>query len=80
MIWEEFEKLEEAVFNVWQTIGSDAMEFVESNKEALELCIDADRLLLVGGDMEADKFVKDVVQEYGIDILLDELDRRLTLI
>ena len=46
--------LTSAIFQVWQAIGPDCIEMVDGNEQAIEICIDADRLLPSMGLIETD--------------------------
>lgn len=54
-----------AVNKAWQQIAWDVMELCEDNEQAVEMCIDADRLLLNGEDQVAHAAVKMAVQQNG---------------
>lgn len=63
--------LEPAIWQCWSQIASDVFECAQacgcrvSNREAIEACLDADRLLLVCNLTEAHALFKSVVQLHG---------------
>ena len=54
-----------AVQVTWQQIGHDAEEHCEDNEQAMEMCLDADRLLLNGNDPVSHAAVKMAMQANG---------------
>lgn len=68
-----------AIENVWQQIGSDAMELVDSNEDAIELVLDADRMILFGEE-EAGLRMKEIVRRNGFQETVEEVARELSLL
>ncbi len=69
-----------AIYETWQYIGSDAMEFVESNREALEMVIDADRMSTCAKAPEADKMVGDLIKSFGYPKVMTFLNKNFRLV
>mgnify|MGYP005844387287 CR=1 FL=1 len=73
------------VEQVWDVIGNDVLavdcgrlsDF--PNKEAVECCVDADRLQLLIGD-EAQEKLRRAVNAFGYSRVLEELARRVPLV
>jgi len=49
------------------------------NESALEMCLDADRLLLNGNDPAAHELCHELCMEHGFVTVVQELGRHLTL-
>lgn len=74
------DKLLDAVYATWNQIAPDAMEFCDSNVEAIEMCLDADRLLLNGEDPEAHALAHELGVKYGFSALCKFLSKRVSLV
>lgn len=72
-------QLIQAIHSVWSDIAPDAMEFCEDNDCAIELTIDADRLL-THGHAEAAKEVHELFKQHGIIKVMAELNEKVKLI
>ena len=72
-------KVKPAIVDVWQYIGSDAMECCESNKEALEMCVDADRLTTCVNRKDIDDLIRDATKEHGYTKVLSLLAKNISL-
>lgn len=55
----------DAIQVTWQQIGFDVLELCEDNKEAVEMCLDADRLLLNGGSETAHMLVRQACKAHN---------------
>jgi hypothetical protein len=77
-IKEELDGLKKAVLITWDTIAADAMEFVESNEEAMEFVLDAQRMTM-NGFPEADKKVEELVGKYGYSDVIKALCKKFDL-
>lgn len=53
------------IVTTWQCIAHDVYELCEDNEEAMEMCIDADRLLLNGENPTAHALVRDTIRANG---------------
>jgi hypothetical protein len=73
------EGVKRAIYAVWDQIGPDALEFVRSNEEAVEMTIDASRLEMFGYP-EAGDTVRDMVLNYGYTAVLKRLSREVRLV
>lgn len=77
--------LESAILKTWSQIGYDALQAIEEagermdNETAMEFCIDANRLLLNGGDKVADETVRDLCKEHGYAKVLKFLSKHIKL-
>ena len=74
-------QLEVPIETVWDQIGSDALEaFPDTDNEgAIELCIDASRLITIADNPIAQALVKDLVEEHGYVPVLKFLAKRIRL-
>lgn len=70
-------QLERAIHRTWCEIAPDAWEFVESNDDAMEFVLDADRMYSV--DLTAHKLVDDLCAEHGYTKVLTFLSRNIRL-
>jgi|APFre7841882654_1041346.scaffolds.fasta_scaffold315815_1 hypothetical protein len=68
------------IFDTWQQIGFDCQEFCEDNEQAVEMCIDADRLLLNGDSPEANAAVMEACVEHGYRQVLAYLASKIQLV
>jgi len=68
------------IYDTWQAIGPDALEFTEDNLEAIELCIDADRLVTQTEDKEAQDIIDMLIAEHGYIRVLRFLGKHIHLI
>jgi hypothetical protein len=79
------ERLRYPILDTWYNIASDLMSAAEAmgdeldNDAAIEGCIDANRLLLVGNDAEADKLVTTLCIEHGYGVVLRFLSQNFRL-
>lgn len=78
-------ELKQAVNRTWQAIGSDIVACAEEcgeevdNESAVECCIDADRIVVYGGEgaAEAQREFRARVAVVGYSVALRELARSL---
>lgn len=68
-----------AVNTAWQQIAWDVDALCESNEEAVEMCLDADRLLINAEDQVAHAAVKMAVQANGYQPTLQFLAQNISL-
>lgn len=54
-----------AIQTTWGAIAPDAAEMCESNEEAMEMCLDADRMLTFGKDKAAYDLVTQAMTQCG---------------
>lgn len=60
----EYARLKQAIEDTWQQIAHDLGD-VEDNEEAIECCIDANRLMLNGNSEASDKLVRAIASAGG---------------
>lgn len=77
-------RIEPAVFRTWNQIAADFFQMAAdggsaSNIDAVELCIDADRLLTDGKDADANECIKQLCVEHGYTKVLKFLSRKIQL-
>jgi len=72
-------KVKPAIVDVWQYIGSDAMEICESNKDALEMCIDANRLTTCVNRKDIDDLIRETIKEHGYTKVFSLLAKNISL-
>jgi len=58
-------ELKQPILATWNYIGSDAMEFVQSNAEAMEMVLDAGRLTTCGNSPRAQELIDVLFKEHG---------------
>ncbi len=73
-------RLEGPIYKVWQAVGPDAEGFVESNEEAVELCIDAGRLIAHANDIKAEAYLFELLDCYDYQKVLRYLATHIHLI
>jgi hypothetical protein len=73
-------QLNQAVYATWNYIGSDAMEFCESNGDAIEMVLDADRMTTCGNAPEADALVSELIKEHGYSKVSKFLSKNFRLV
>jgi hypothetical protein len=82
---EGVDKLVEPVLVVWNAIGWDVEESLQAcgeeldNESAIEMCLDANRLLLNGNDQEAETLLNQLCREHGFGQVVRALCQRVTL-
>lgn len=70
-----------AIRKVWNYIGMDVEDACGNNNEgAIEVCIDADRLVSCGHSPEADKIVTDVLKTTDYSTVLKFLSMAIPLV
>lgn len=60
---DQLNELQNPIRTTWNNIAGDAMEFVESNEDAMEMVLDANRMTMFGYP-EADILISTLLQEY----------------
>lgn len=75
---EEARVMVSAIIDVWDRIGGDAEPLCDTNAEAVEMCIDAGRLLMVS--REAERLLQSWVWAYGYPNTLKRLAKRVSLL
>ena len=77
--------LQSAIHKTWSQIGFDVLECAETcgesvdNWSAVEACLDADRLVINGGDPVAQDLYRALIQEHGYDKVIDYLAKNISL-
>ena len=74
---DEIKALQTALFRVWREIAPDAGD-CDHNEDALELCLDANRLERVSRDLG--RLVDERVKEHGYRAVLKELNKRVMVL
>ena len=74
-------RLKSPIYQTWDTIGPDALgAFPDAdNKEALELCIDANRIEFVAEDVEASALISNLIKEHGYKKVLNFLNKNIKI-
>jgi hypothetical protein len=78
-------KLVEPVLVVWNAIGWDVESSLQEageeldNESAIEMCLDANRLLINANDAEAEELLNQLCREHGFGRVVNELSQRITL-
>ena len=80
-------KVKPAILNTWQQVGSDfeaaCAEEGEAlyNEEAIECCINADRLEMYGGDGDvASNIIREAIKEHNYGEVISFLVRNINLL
>jgi len=63
---------------IWNYIYPDAVELVDCDEDCIELCIDADRLLIFGYD-DSHSLVRSLISEHGYQTVLKFLSNKIRL-
>lgn len=69
-----------AIDKAWQQIAWDVEELCGDNEEALEMCLDADRLLINAEDQVAHCAAKMAIRQNGYQKTLKFLAQHITLV
>jgi hypothetical protein len=72
-------RLKEPIYHVWSQIAPDAEGLVEDNLQAMEICLDADRLILVADDKESYDYFHRVMDDHGYGKTLKFLAKHIHL-
>jgi hypothetical protein len=78
-------RLNTPMWNTWNAIGHDVYACAEEcgesldNEEAVESCIDANRLWLNGDDKAADDLIHELCREHGYHVVLKFLTKHYQL-
>lgn len=73
--------IKNAVYITWEAIGPDAIELVgDDNLEALELCLDADRLNTHNKDQMGVLLFNELIDEFGYVAVLEFLNKHIKLV
>lgn len=82
---EEIDRVRGPLMSTWQKIGPYAMASSEIKRNAdaigicLEICLDADRILIFAGDSEAVKIVKQNILKHGWVKTIDQLSEAIQM-
>lgn len=77
---EEFvQRLQPRIHEVWNTIAFDAMEHCDSNFDAMEFCVDADRIATFTSDGEAQFLVRTACVQHGYGKVVGFLSQHITI-
>jgi hypothetical protein len=82
---EGLDRLVQPLLVVWNAIGPDveesfrAMDDELDNESVIEMCLDADHLLLSGNDREANELLHQLCREHGFGEVVKGLCKRVTL-
>lgn len=71
-------QLRPAILRTWQAIAEEDVG-VSSNAEAMELCLDANRLANTGNDKKADDLLHDLIKKHGYPAVLKFLCKKISL-
>ena len=71
--------LTHAIYQTWGAIAADLPDEVD-NAEAMELCIDANRLQSLGNSWEADQLVQDAIKMHGYSAVFDFLCSKIQVV
>jgi len=68
-----------AIVRTWSYVVFDVEE-ISDNEEAIELCIDADRLKFTGNSPEANNLIIELCKEYGPMAVISWLGKHVQLV
>jgi hypothetical protein len=74
------EQVRNPIRKAWNYIAADVYELCGDNEEALEMCIDANRLSMCVDEPEAEKLVLALVKEHGYSKTLKFLGKNIQLL
>lgn len=74
-----FAQFKTDVYAVWQYIGADC-DAVGDNEEAIEVCLDADRLLLCINAKESYEFMKETLRSVSFQRFVKFLSKEIYLV
>lgn len=78
-------QLVEPLLRVWNAIGWDVEESLQAmgeevdNEGAIEMCLDANRLLINGEDAAAEALLDQLCREHGFNRVVQDLSKQVTL-
>jgi hypothetical protein len=72
------ENLKAAVIEVWDMIAYD-VGTVQNRAHAVEMCLDANRLLLLGGNILADAELRALYARHGYSVVIKALSEQVEL-
>lgn len=75
----QLDKLRPAVFQTWNNVAADAIGFVESNEEAMEMVLDANRMSMFGYP-DADKQISELLKVYDFSEIIKAMCREFKLL
>lgn len=75
---EVIEMLRMPIWMVWSGIAPDALDFVKSDEEAMEMVLDAGRLEMYG-ESEANELVRELFKEHGFSKVCSFLSKEMRL-
>ena len=70
-----FAQLKQSIYSTWNSIAPDCEDY--DSLEAVEACIDADRLITFAGDKQSDDFIKELHQKVSWNRLLKFLAKEV---
>jgi hypothetical protein len=73
------QNLARPIRKVWNYIGSDAYDFCESNEDAIEFCIDADRLTFIADDAKATDLLREAIAQHDYNTVIKALSQQVFL-
>ena len=79
----DVDKLKDALNTSWQYVAQDLDdEYYNSctNRDAIEIAIDADRLLMLGNDKEAHAYLRECIVKHGYGPVLDFLGENVQVL
>jgi hypothetical protein len=74
------QSLSSPIRKVWNAIGSDAYDFCECNEDAIEFCIDADRLSFIADDAIANNILRGAIKKFGYDAVCKDLTQKVLIL
>lgn len=76
-------KLKDALNTSWQYVAQDLPDEDYNsctNRDAIEIAIDADRLALLAGDKEAHAYLRECIVNHGYETVLDFLSENVRVL
>ena len=75
----QWHDLKLSIYAVWNDVVADIENTKMPNNHAIEICIDADRLLTSAKDPASNTLVKTICQKDGFEALMRKLTREVKL-
>jgi len=72
--------LKKAILQVWNDIAPDVEDFHPDNEDAIEMCIDADRLVTFAKSQEAKDQLRALLDQFGYQATLTYLASHINLV
>ena len=74
------EKVEPVIYQIWDQIGLDVLKGPDiDNEQAVEACLDSDKIEIFTGNTEIATLIREVCAIHGYGLVLNYLNKHITL-